>query len=94
MILEIILLVFAIASLIVYLTRKEYRTFFHKVYSIVRTFLSILYSIIVFWAFFDFLINADSNDSAFGRRLVKFIAIVIIQFIDLFWSFILINLIQ
>lgn len=78
MILEIILLVFAIASLVIYLMRKQFKTFFHKVYSIVRTFLSILYSIIVFWAFFDFLLNADSNDDTFGRRLVKFIAIVLI----------------
>ena len=94
MILEIILLVFAIASLIVYTMRKQYKTFFHKVYAVVRTFLSILYSIIVFWAFFDFLINANSDDNTFGRRLIKFIVIVIIQFIDLFWSYILINLIH
>ena len=94
MTLEIILLVFAIASLIIYVSRKQFKTFFHKVYSVVRTFLSILYSIIVFWTFFDFLINADSTANDYGRRLAKFILIVIVQFIDLFWSYILINLIH
>ena len=88
----VIFLIMAIVALVVFFTQNTYRHVVHKIYMLVRLFVTLMSFIMVFYALFDILMSSDSRDKV--EHVMSWLGYGCFNLLNLYWSLELVRIIN